>query len=215
MVVGLITTTTKRGKGMALVTVARLREYLDKVPANAATTTTLTNILANVESIVTDALGFTFLDAGQDWDDVTASAKRVRSEVSKYLRLPAYQVGSIVSIYRLDGVTVSDVAIEADTYEETDEHFYVYRPNGWGGYRYSVTAKFGYGPPPGSVTELILELAANVWRQKDQGLFQTSSGVDTLNNSTGGGFIKYVGGLNADQRKIIATVRRKYIEGLH
>ena len=199
---------------MAIVTVARLREYLDQVKAGTAINTTLEHILTNAESTVVEALGFTFFDDGDDWAGVTASAKRVRSENSKYLRLPAYLMGSIASISLVSGTTTT-TDIEADSYEETDEHFYLYRPAGWGGARYEVTAKWGYGAAPGALVQVILELAVNTWRSKDQGSFQTSSGVDTLNNSTGGGFIKYIGGLNASQLAIIRSIRRKYIEAVH
>src|SRR6266496_4389131 len=106
---------------MAIVTVARLREYLDQVKAGTATTETLTNILANAESTVLEALGFTFFDAGDDWAGVSASAKRVRSEHSKYLRLPAYLVGSITSIKKMSGTEVDDRALDTDSYEETEE----------------------------------------------------------------------------------------------
>jgi len=200
---------------MAMVTVARLREYLEQVKAGAAIDTKLGNIIADAESIVVEALGFSFFDTDTTWATVAAEQKRVRSEKSKYLRLPAYLIGSIASIYLMDGTTITSSEIESDTYEETEEHFYLYRPAGWAGLRYAVTAKFGYGPVPGAIEQLILELSVNIHRQKDQGSFQVSSGVDTLNNSTGGGFIKYVGGLNSSQMAVLRSVRRKYIEGVH
>jgi hypothetical protein len=40
-------------------------------------------------------------------------------------------------------------------------------------------------------------------------------GVDTLGNNVGGGYVKYVGGLNATQARIVANVRRQYIEAIH
>lgn len=195
---------------MALVTVAHLREYLSQIKASPAKDEELDTILGRAEGIVTDALGITFLDSGVGWDDVTVSTKRVQSERSQYLKLPPYRAGSIVSIYVMNGTTTTTTAIDAESYEEQESGFYLLRPNGWGGVRYAVTATFGYGPTPASIVELILELAVNIHRQKGQGLFQEAQGVSTLNNSTGGGYIKYVGGLNADQRKILSNVLRKY-----
>lgn len=200
---------------MAIVTTTRLREYLDQVKAGEAIDAALGRILERAESIVVGALGFTFFDDGVEWDDVAATTKRLRSEPSKYLRLPPYAIGSITTIAVLSGTTITTTTVDAADYEETEEHFYLYRPDGWGGLRYAVTAKYGFGPAPGSVVELILELAVNIWRQRDQGLFQAGQGVDSANNAVGGGYLKYVGGLNADQRKIIANVRRRYVEAVH
>lgn len=199
---------------MALVTVARLREYLNQVKAGAGEDARLANILTEAESIVVDALGFTFFDDGVDWADIAASTKRVTSERSQYLRLPPYLAGSIASIVVVDGVTTTNVTVEEDTYEEQPS-FYLFRPAGWGGKRYAVTATFGYGPVPGSVREVLLELAVNIWRQKDQGLFQQVQGVDSANNAVGGGSLKYVGGLNAMQRTILVNVRRQFTEVVH
>ena len=63
--------------------------------------------------------------------------------------------------------------------------------------------------------EICLELAVNIWRQKGQGLFQQIQGVDVVGNAVGGGSLKYVGGLNAEQRKTVMKVRAQYIEVLH
>ena len=136
----------------------------------------LGRILERAESIVVDALGFTFFDDGVAWDDIDPTTKRIRSEPSRYLRLPPYRVGSITAIAVLSGTTITTTTVDAAAYEETEEHFYLYRPDGWGGVRYAVTAQFGYGPAPASIVELILELAVNIWRQRDQGLFQAQLG---------------------------------------
>lgn len=200
---------------MAIATLAQLREYLNQVKTGTATDDQLTGILGRAESIVVDALGFTFFDDGVGWADVAPTQKRVRSERSAYLRLPAYQIGSISEIALMSGTSITTTTVDADLYEETEDRFHLYRPGGWDGERYAVTAKFGYGPAPASIVELILELAVNIWRQRSQGLFQTVQGVDSTNNAVGGGSIKYVGGLNADQRKIVRQVRAKYVDLVH
>lgn len=197
---------------MAMVTVAQFREYMDKIGAGTPIDNRITAILGRAEDIVVEALGFTFFASDAPWSGVTASAKRVQSERSIYLRLPPYLAASITSVLPITGVTVG--TSEVTEYEEQD-HFYLYRPAGWGGSRYAITAKWGYGPAPAALVELILELAINIERQKAQGLFQVQMGVDPVGQAVGGGGIKYVGGLNADQRRIVANIRRHYIESVH
>ena len=199
---------------MGIVTVGQLRGYLNQVKAGTPLDEQLETILGRAESIVTGALGFSFFPADEGWSDVEPTVKRVQSEQSKYMRLPPYLVGSIESIALMVRTTITTATVDSADYEETGEHFYLYRPDGWGGVRYAVTAKFGYGPAPESIVELILELAVNIWRQRDQGMFQAVQGVDAANNAVGGGFLKYVGGLNADQRKIIGHVRRQFAEAV-
>jgi len=197
---------------MSMVTVAQLREYLDKVPTGVPIDAKLQNILNRVEGIVVAALGFTFFDSTETWP--SATQKYVRSESSVYLKLPPYQYGSITSVKTMSGSGDEVVLGDAITdYDELESKFYLYRDGGWGGSRrWAVTSKWGYGPVPAQIAELILELAVNVDRQKAQGLFQQTQGVDSVGNAVGGGSIKYVGGLNADQRRIIANTRRQYID---
>jgi len=201
---------------MSMVTVAQLREYLDQTPSGATVDNKLQSIIDRAEGIVVAALGFTFFDSSTTWANVAASQKYVRSEVSKYLKLPPYQYGSITAVQEITGSGDEIALADAITnYDETQSRFYLYRDAGWGGVRWAVTAKYGYGPAPAEIIELILELAVTIHRQKAQGLFQQSQGVDTLGNPVGGGVIKYVGGLNADQRRIIANTRRQYIDAVH
>lgn len=205
---------------MAMVTVEQFREYYEQLPAGLAIDTKIGHAIDRAEDIVVKALGFTFEADGFVWSSVAASQKRVQSEKSKHLKLPPYLYGSITSLVTMvgSGSTATIGTSEVADYEETRDQFYLYRSAGWGGVRYAVTAKWGYGAAPASIVELILELAVNIWRQKAQGLFQQVMGVNTsatTGTNTGGGSLKYVGGLNADQRKIVANVRRQYIEGVH
>jgi hypothetical protein len=195
---------------MAMATVSMLRDYLDQVPSGAGMDTKLTKILARAESIVVDALGFAFFDADADWSDVSTSAKRVQSEESTYLALPPYLAGSITSLVPMSGAIAT--TSEVTDYEETADRCYLYRAAGWGARRYQITAKYGYGAAPPAIVEVVLELAVNIWRSKDQGLFREMIGVDSVGQKVGGGTIKYIGGLNQLQRQIIADVRRQYTE---
>lgn len=196
---------------MGIVTIAMFRAYNDATPSGASVDAKIQDVIDRAESIVVGALGFTFFDDGAAWP--SATEKYVRSESSVYLKLPPYQYGSITSVKPMSGsgdaVSLGDAITD---YDETESKFYLYRDGGWGRGRWAVTAKYGYGPAPERIVELILELAVNIWRQKGQGLFQQTQGVDSVGNAVGGGSLKYVGGLNADQRRIIANTRRAYID---
>ena len=197
---------------MSIITTDHLRAYLDQVPAGATPDAKLTDIITRAQAIIDTTLGFSFFDADATWIGVAATQKRVQSERSVYLKLPPYQVGSITAVSPITGITVSTDLIT--DYEEQARH-HLYRPVGWGGGRWAITAKYGYGPAPASIVEICLELAVNIWRQKGQGLFQQIQGVDVVGNTVGGGSLKYVGGLNAEQRKTVMKVRAQYIEVLH
>lgn len=198
---------------MSIITVENLRAYLEQVKAGSAKDLNLGEIIARAQDIVDTALGFSFFDAGQDWADIAPTQKRVQSERSVYLRLPAYQAGSITAINPITGITVGSDTIT--DYEETGEHFYLYRPAGWGGRRWAVTAQFGYGPAPAAIVEICLELAVNIWRQKGQGLFQQLQGVSSVGEAVGGGSLKYIGGMTTEQRRVVMGVRRRFVEALH
>lgn len=197
---------------MSIITTDQLRAYLDQVPAGAAADAKLTDIITRAQGIIDTALGFSFFDTGAAWSGVTATQKRVQSERSVYLKLPPYLDGSITAVSPITGVTVSTDLIT--DYEE-QARFHLYRPKGWGGGRWAITAKYGYGPAPASIVEICLELAVNIWRQKGQGLFQQMQGVDAVGNAVGGGSIKYIGGMTAEQRRTVLKVRAQYIEVLH
>lgn len=199
-----------------MTTVAQFRAYNDQAPSGAGVDAKITDVLDRAEGIVVAALGFAFFDSSESWAATSATEQYVRSSKSKYLKLPPYLYGSITSIKPMTGSGDEVERGDAITnYDETESRFYLYRESGWGGGRWAVTAKYGYGPAPAQIVELVLELAVNIWRQKAQGLFQQTQGVDSVGNAVGGGSIKYIGGLNADQRRIVANTRREYIDMVH
>ena len=175
---------------MAYATEAELRQYLDQV--GEEDTALLEAILERATSIVDGALGFSFAEYGE------ASERTVWGGYSSYLVLPPHQAGSVTAVV-LDGTT-----IDAEEYQVQTGALYLLSGWRWGRYRYVVTAVWGYGPPPASIVQLTLELAVNIWRSKDKGLFTEVIGAQ------GGGAIRYVGGLNTLQRQIIENVRREF-----
>lgn len=190
---------------MPYATLTQLRSRLPQADLNQAMTNALTEYLGEASSIVDGALGLSFLPAGSTWASVAPTTKTVRSERSTWLRLPPYQEGSItLLVQRGTTLPITD-------YEEqwSAGRHYLWRETGWLGLRYDVTATFGYGPAPASLVELELELAVNIFRAKDKGMFTEIVGVE------GGGGLRYIGGLNKQQQMIIANVRRQYIDGVH
>lgn len=198
---------------MSIITTANLRSYLDQLEAGASVDTQLAEIITRAQGMIDVALGFSFFDAGTEWAAIPATQKRVQSERSVYLKLLPYHYGSITALAPITGITVSTDVIT--DYEETEKQFYLYRPQGWGGGRWAVTAKYGYGPAPAAIVEVCLELAVNIWRQKGQGLFQQIQGVDSVGNAVGGGSLKYIGGMTTEQQRIVKRVRAQFIEVMH
>jgi hypothetical protein len=185
------------------VTVPDLRFMLSQVEQSVATDIWFAQIIAAAERIVNDALGFTFADYG-----VTPTTKRVRAEKSRYLKLPPYKYGSITSIVKVNGVTPETTQVT--DWEETEDKFHLYRDAYWTqNQRYEVTAIWGYGPAPESIKQLVKELSVNIWRSSDKGLFTEIIGAD------GGGQIRYIGGLNTQQRMVVTNVRAKFREVFH
>lgn len=56
-------------------------------------------------------------------------------------------------------------------------------------------------PVPPSVEQVCLELAVNLWRSRDRGMWADSSGVD------GEGALQYTGYMTAKQRSLLHQVR--------
>jgi hypothetical protein len=179
---------------------------LPDAPQNDGTSVLMAQLLNDARDVVDKALGFGFFRESATWDAVVpvATPRTVRAERSTWLRLPPYLRGSIAQI-TLAGdsaaITAWDEAWEAGL-------FLLERADGWQAGRYTVTARFGYGPPPESIVALTIELAVNAYRTRDKGLYTEIIGVE------GGGGVRYLGGLNQQQRMVLANVRRQYVDAL-
>ena len=86
---------------------------------------------------------------------------------------------------------------------------YLWREAGWAGLRYTVTAQWGLGRPTPAITELTLEVAVNLWRGKDRGMFQEIQG-----SPTSGATIRFIGGLTKEQKDLIAKERKRLTDGV-
>jgi len=140
-----------------------------------------------------------------------ATARNIRTEPYRttYFRLPAHQHGSVTSVVEVDTLTsTTGTTISTDDWLEEDGYVIAagteYR---WPASRvYRVTAVYGYGAAPADVQQVALELAVNMWRQRDRGLYSETQGVE------GAGAVTYIGGLNATQRMVIQRARMQWRE---
>jgi hypothetical protein len=154
-------------------------------------------ILERATDIVDTSLGFSF--EGYSSSEIVIKAPR-----SKWLLLPNYEAGSLTEVANYDQTrTYTDYDIEADN------HRYLYREDAWTDGRYRVTASWGYGDPPPALVEVTLEVAVNIWRSKDKGLFSDVIGVET---GPGGGAVGYQGALTNQQKMVIKGIRDRYRE---
>lgn len=195
---------------MSYATVADFRQYLPQAPEDSATDALIAEVLTRATDIVAGAMGIRFFAVGEDWP--AATVKRVFSESSVWLKLPAYQEGSITLLTEVGSATA------LTDWEELwgQGKLYLWREAGWGGRRYSVTAQWGYGPAPANIVEVTLECAVNLWRMRDRGMYQeVQTGPGTAGN--GGGSVsalRFIGGLTSQQRAILAAERAAWRDGV-
>lgn len=169
----------------------------------------LTKLGLRSTAIIDRFLGFAFTDHTEEPTD-----KIVTGWGTSFLMLPPHLAGSITAVEYEDGtvIPVADYTEQEDGslyLDNTYGYWYPYggslRP-GWGFHRYTVTAKWGVGPVPEDVKEVALELAVNLWREKDKGHFSDVVGVE------GGGAIAvgYTKALTNRQQMILDLVRSQY-----
>jgi hypothetical protein len=186
---------------MAYATVADLREMLPQVAASATTDTLLQTFLDRATDIVDLALGFSFAAYG-----AAATAKDIRAAGGQYLELPGYKAASITKVYEVDAKGATSETTEEVLSTEYDilDDGRLYLDEGWdvGGW-YRITAIWGWGAAPASIIQVALEVAVNLWRGRDRGMFSDVIGVE------GGGAIGYQRALTNQQRMIIEGVRAR------
>jgi len=178
-----------------------------------ATDSVLQSCLDHATGIVQSAMRSLLADETFDYSAwPSATTKIVRGYDSFFLRLPAYQLGTVtLAEYQSGSNPSSYTSLTADQWEATASGT-LYRAAGWGGGlygdypRYRVTAVWGYGPtPPSAIVELTLELAVNIWRSRDKGGFTEIVGVE------GSGGIRQIAGLNKQQQMILEDLRDQLI----
>ena len=189
---------------MPLATPEQFFQYMGQVPQPGAMAT-VENIVKRASAMVERFLGFTFAEYPG-----SPSTLVVAHSGGSVLYLPAHEAGSITAVTDNVGSTVLSTAYAEDhngnlyftvnnyPYGATGAPLGLFAPG-----RYTVTAKWGYGPTvPEDVVEVVLELAVNIWRGKDRGMWTDYVGVQ------GSGELLFTGGLTNQQRAILTQVRR-------
>ena len=184
---------------------AQFYAYMGQLTSNTTTDARVDEIQARAYDIVNQYLGFTLAAYPG-----SATTQVVLGEGTSYLRLPPHEAASVTTVTDLYGTTITGWA------EDDDGALFLASAypglNGglvwqWGkGHRFTVTAKWGYGPAPDSVVEVELEIAVNLWREKEKGSFSDVIGVE------GGGAIAvgYQKALTNRQKMILDQVMRSF-----
>lgn len=186
---------------MAYASVEQLRAYLEQT--DEGDESLLTDILERAEALVDEELGFSFID----WDvDAEPSERDVKCGAGgEYLYLPAHDEGSVASVEAVYARGAETETTEAITDYTVEPRWRLYRRAGWvRGQWYRVAAIWGYGPPPTAITEVTLEVAANLWRGRHAVGWTSAVGAE------GGGSVQVQRALTWAQRHTIERVRARY-----
>jgi len=196
------------------ITVTELRRDLDKVAQTAANDLLLQEKIDAATSIIDGALDFAY--AGYS----AATTKVVYGSGTPTLTLPPHQQGTVTVITPEGGTAVVDTTWTEDAdgslyldnaYIPYPQPYASYKNYpGWGFYRYTITANWGYGLAPASIKQVTRELAKNLWFGRDvrSDLNEIAAGV------AGGGQTFYSSGLSSRQLAIIKAERAKWGTGV-
>lgn len=160
---------------MVLITKEDVYQFLEQVTPSAPNDALLDTICSRVDSIISEYIGYT-------WDAYAsvASVMTVTGSGTAWLYLPPHQPGS-VTLVTLEGYTDAYTTLYA---EQPDGSLYLTgvppysRFYGWPYQRFAVTAKWGYGAVPEALKEVAVELAVNLWLERQKGMFSDVIGVE-------------------------------------
>jgi hypothetical protein len=191
----------------APVTVADLRHYLEAVPDGEAEDDKLQAYIDRAWGTITTYLGFEYAAYPG-----AATALVVAHAGGSTLHLPAHEAGSITAVTDSSGSTVlsTTYAENADGGLYFTVNNYPYGASGyglplWAPGRYTVTAKWGYGPTaPDALKQLCLEVAVSIWTSRDP----TTAIDDTVDRA--GDFLRYRGGLTPVQHDTLRRIKAGY-----
>lgn len=200
-----------------IATVPELRAYIKGLPTDSDTTELLSDLIDRASAIITEYIGFEY-----EGYESPATTKRLQSQGSEWLILPPHQVGSVTQI-----TTEASGAVPVPTtvwIEDADSgHLRLLYANGWimygastGPYGwapgwYQVTAEWGWGPVPEDLKQACLEIATNLWREKDKGAFSDVVGIVGSGSEARVGYQK---GLTNRQLMILDLHRQKRLDTL-
>ena len=138
-----------------------------------------------------------------------AAAKTVWGWGTSTLYLPPHKIGSVST------VSVGGAALPSSSFAEdpgTGTLIHLGHPflasavyPTWGRQAYVVTAQWGYGPMDDGVIEVLLQVATNLWRGRDRGMW-----TDTI-NPLGAPALTFTGGLTAEQRMVLDSIAEPWV----
>lgn len=185
--------------------VARFRRRYTQ--AKSGDDTLIQECLDDATSMIDLELGFTWADY-----DTVATARPVLGYGTAYLLLPPHQIGSVTEVRR---GTPTDTLVPSSDYTEqtTDGSLYMSTATGfpygqsyWQPGLYSVTAKWGHGPVLSALAKVCVELAINMYKERDRGMYSDVIGVDT----SGGVTVGYARAFTNSQQRTLDQIRAKY-----
>lgn len=206
----------------AYATIPEIKEYLSQVAGDNTNDKVLGKALARATSMIDEALGFSFgkydVVTEELSGDYAEGTKVITSWGGAYLQLPPHEVGSEAVDLAVIGPDGETTIPTTEYQEQVDGSLYavqlatigqtLYSAGryivGWAPGRYTITANWGYGAPPDAIKEVCLELAVNIWRGRDRGMWTDVVGVE------GSGGLRFTGGLTNQQRAIIESVYSRY-----
>lgn len=188
---------------MAYATLPELYQYLPQASANGENDAALSAVLDRATSIVEGYLGWSY--APYD----SATTRVIYNPGIAEFVLPPHEAGSVTAV-SFNGDAVTSYQVIAD--DRGNEVLLSTATSGWGYTtrslwtmgRYVVTAKWGYGPVPDRVKQVVLELAVNIWSAKEAARFSAVVGVE------GGGAVGYEGALTPQQRMILDGEKARF-----
>lgn len=153
-------------------TITELRAMLSQVPAGTVNDAALQDALDRATGAIDLELGFAFGGYLS-----VAAARHITAGGGQHLFLPYHESGSLTAIGML-GTDLSTVTAITDYEVEWNDHCCLYRPYGWRRGRYEATAKWGYGSRPAEIVQLCLEVARDLWFEKDGSMSSNTVGVE-------------------------------------
>jgi hypothetical protein len=218
----------------AIIATTDVYPYLPQLdPADPATIAVMGPIVDRANDIVSNELGYSGLVFGAY--PGAATARTAMGEGVAHLAIPPHQAGSVTTVVDEQSLAVITGWIE-DTEDGSlylgpgalgglsgalgeggwsGGYGSGYGYSGYGGVygpcwiaarRYTVTAKWGAGPVPDALKEVTVELAVNLWREKDRGAFS-----DVINVEGAGGItVGYAHAWTNRQRGILDALVLKY-----
>jgi hypothetical protein len=131
----------------------------------------------------------------------------VHSYGGETLLLPRHQLGSVTSVIHQYGYQWPQNYFT----ENADGSLWSGNTTGfvlapWYPGRFTIIAKWGPGSAPQSLVEVVLEVAVNLWREKDKGSFSDVIGVE----GDGAVAVGYQRAFTNRQKAVIEQIKRLY-----